>query len=209
VPKPQGQTITRWGDNKRLDDPSQGSDRIIEAAEDCFRERGVKQATMQQIAERARITRATLYKYFPNKSALLQEIVRREANTMIDGMLVSVSTNQSFADYLSECLVHVIFSSLDNRLVNRKTSGYYELPLEFFWQDVSDQLRQRWLEIFRPHFDDALKNSVIRADIDLQTIVDWYGRIANSFLLQPREGLSRKALQKEIDCFFIQGLLTR
>lgn len=45
--------------------------RIIEAAVELFKSRGYNQITMDDIAEKAEISRKTLFNYFPSKESLL------------------------------------------------------------------------------------------------------------------------------------------
>lgn len=49
---------------------------ILEVTEGLFIEKGIEQVTMGQIAREARLTRATLYKYFANKDAIAHEIFK-------------------------------------------------------------------------------------------------------------------------------------
>ncbi len=48
--------------------------RILEAAQSCFKSRGYAGASITQICARAQIAPATLYRYFHNKRALFEEI---------------------------------------------------------------------------------------------------------------------------------------
>ena len=69
------------------------SDRILDAAGGLFAEEGVARVGMGEIARAAGCSRATLYRYFDNREALLTSYVHREARkvgaelaTLIDGI---------------------------------------------------------------------------------------------------------------------------
>ena len=49
---------------------------ILEVAEDLFIQKGIEPVTMGEIADAARLTRATIYKYFSNKEEIAQEIFK-------------------------------------------------------------------------------------------------------------------------------------
>lgn len=49
--------------------------RIVDAARDCFYEHGVAEVSIEQIARVAQVGRATLYLHFPNKDAILLELL--------------------------------------------------------------------------------------------------------------------------------------
>jgi AcrR family transcriptional regulator len=50
---------------------------IIDAALHEFREKGYDQVTLSDIARRANIPRTTIYRYFPNREALLTAVNNR------------------------------------------------------------------------------------------------------------------------------------
>jgi len=62
--------------------------RIILAASELFKARGYHSTTMDDIAEKAEISRGTLFNYFPNKEALLlpwgQEIMDQRISAQLD-----------------------------------------------------------------------------------------------------------------------------
>ena len=63
----------------REEQPDVAVDRILDAAEKAFIERGVSAVGMSEVAEAAGCSRGTLYRYFPNRHALHLAYVKREA----------------------------------------------------------------------------------------------------------------------------------
>lgn len=59
-----------------MEAPSGGRERILQAAFRLFSERGYTGVSMQQIAEAAGITKATLYHHFADKADLFAEMMR-------------------------------------------------------------------------------------------------------------------------------------
>jgi len=70
-------------------------ERIVEAAIECFLANGFDATTMDEIAERADVARATVFNHFPEKEQLLSaylarrraelvELLRREARANVD-----------------------------------------------------------------------------------------------------------------------------
>ena len=57
---------------------------IIEAALQVFGERGLANARLQDIADRAGVSKGTIYLYFPNKEELFREMVRQTAVAAIE-----------------------------------------------------------------------------------------------------------------------------
>jgi AcrR family transcriptional regulator len=58
--------------------------RILDAAGEMFARDGVASVGMAEVAEAAGCSRATLYRYFPNRDALRGAFVRREARRLGD-----------------------------------------------------------------------------------------------------------------------------
>ncbi len=46
-------------------------DRLIDAAESCLRDKGIRATTVSEVAEAAGVSRGWLYRHFPDKAALL------------------------------------------------------------------------------------------------------------------------------------------
>lgn len=61
--------------------------RIVAAGEDAFFERGFDKATMTDIARRAGVAAANIYRYFPDKGALFEAVVPDELITAHDRLL--------------------------------------------------------------------------------------------------------------------------
>ncbi len=77
--KPPEQQLTSRRDRKRED----LYQRIIATAMNSFDLHGFDQVTMESIAEKADITKATLYRYFPVKEAILAGFFRNKAKEKV------------------------------------------------------------------------------------------------------------------------------
>ncbi len=64
--------------------------RILLAAQEVFAQHGFREAEVRTVAERAGVGKATIYKFFPSKEALLLVIVEESLNHMRDLALASL-----------------------------------------------------------------------------------------------------------------------
>ena len=64
--------------------PEHRPQQIIEAALEVFGECGLANARLQDIAERAGVSKGTIYLYFPNKEELFREVVRNSVIAFIE-----------------------------------------------------------------------------------------------------------------------------
>src|ERR1700712_4050128 len=62
-----------------MSDPVAASvaDRVLDAAERCLRRSGIRRTTMIEVAEEAGISRAWLYRHFPDKDSLVLAVLVR------------------------------------------------------------------------------------------------------------------------------------
>ncbi len=98
----------------RLADPALPGRRraqILEAAKYCFRERGFRQTTIEEICAEARISPGALYRYFGSKADIIAAIAldaRAEAEAMLDRL----SGVDGLIDGLAE-LARAFFDTFD------------------------------------------------------------------------------------------------
>lgn len=75
-------------------------ERILEIAIDVFTRYGVRRATMGDIAERAGISRQTLYSSYANKDDILAAAVRHAANKTMEAITCAWQSADAIADKL-------------------------------------------------------------------------------------------------------------
>lgn len=69
----------RWGDSAPTSADSARS-RLVDAAEECFRRYGVAKTTVEDVATVANVSRATVYRYFDGRDALILGVLEREGS---------------------------------------------------------------------------------------------------------------------------------
>ncbi len=80
--------------------PLETRERILDAAEDVFNEKGVSRTTLNEIAEAAGVTRGAIYWHFKNKVELFEAMVDRVRGPMKE--LVELTANKSTEDPLEQ-----------------------------------------------------------------------------------------------------------
>ncbi len=77
------QPALRWGSAAPRDAGS-ARDLLLDAAEACFEHGGVAATTMEAIAKRANVSRATLYRYFAGRDAVVSGVILRATERYLD-----------------------------------------------------------------------------------------------------------------------------
>jgi len=70
-------------------------DEVIAGARTVFFEQGFAGASMDQIADAAQVSKATIYVYFPSKDSLFREVVKRECDVLAQGLVESLPWQDS------------------------------------------------------------------------------------------------------------------
>ena len=72
--------------------------RLLDATVSCIARVGITKTTLDDVAREAGCSRATLYRYFPGKPALLKALVTREAATLATELRGATAVSESLED---------------------------------------------------------------------------------------------------------------
>jgi AcrR family transcriptional regulator len=89
--------------------PEDRPEQIIQAAFELFGERGLANTRLQDIAERAGVSKGTIYLYFPNKEELFREMIQRTAVAAIERAEQTVTQGAPSAQLMAYMRAHWAF----------------------------------------------------------------------------------------------------
>lgn len=166
---------------------------VIEAAEGVFKERGIDQTTMQNIADRACVGVATVFRFFPKKEKLVVAVATRNLETVlhtfhtIAEMQVSCYEKISllFDDFIT--LLDSDDSSNVKLLENFESyAAYYKEPIEDI--DIFNKIYRQISDVFSSIIQQGMEDGSIRNDIPvdkvLTTVINTFGNFARKLSLQ-------------------------
>lgn len=161
------------------------AERILDAAGALFVEQGVDKPGMDEVARAAGCSRATLYRYFENRQALIHAFAHREAR------LITKQVAQSTADVADprRRVVEAVLACL---------AAVRERPHLAAWYAGDSTLLREVLHdspVIRGTAQSYLAADAVGSDPDL---VDWVLRIILSFLSDPGddEDAERRLLER-------------
>lgn len=188
----------RWGAGERVDDPERGAARVIAAAKACYAESSVASTTIDQIAQRAGVSRRTVYRYFDNKEAILLAVVENQAQPFFEQM--SESLAQKDTGDFRQLLIHCVLFATEHGprmeghqlLLGKKNAAATE---QFYLR--SAHMRQILHEILTDPFQRAQQTAAIDASWQLDDLLNWVGRLIYSFIQNPEppESITRMVTQ--------------
>lgn len=173
-------------------DPDDITARILGAALEQFETVGVRRSTMDDVARRGGLARATLYRRFPTKATLVDAVVLNEVNRYLDGNVVARSHGATFEERLVNGTVFTIRFLREHALLKKlmRTEPETILPSLTVDADAIIELATEQsaallaAELYGEAAPTAAERRHVRTAGELQT------RLVLSFILSPQTSIN-------------------
>jgi AcrR family transcriptional regulator len=182
-------------------------DRLLAATETCLRRSGIRRTTVIEIAEEAGLSRATLYKHFPDKAALVVAALARTDEQFWAEATAQVSARTGLAAQVAEAV----------RIARERPPGALLLQLreaepDAFTATVGTGLREMVpnMSLFwQPFLLAARDAGELRVDLDLARASEWVVRVVLSLVTIPGDRFDSDdphSVQDFLADFLVAGL---
>lgn len=118
-------------------------DKIIQAAIDVFREKGVEKTKVSDIVKKAGIAQGTFYLYFPSRLSVMPAIAKVMVDKIIAAIEQGVPANESFEIQL-ERVVDIVFSL---------TEEYRDVYALIYAGITQTEHLKEWESIYAPYYE--------------------------------------------------------
>ena len=181
-------------------------DRLLDATERCLRRSGIRRTTMIEIANEAGISRAWLYRHFPDKASLvLAALARIDEEFWIEAR-DRISAVEGIA---AQVTAAVVFSrehqpGLLLRLRDEEPEAFTAVVGRGL-QEMMPGMARFW----HPYLDAARDRGEVRADLDIARAAEWVMRVVMSFVTIPGTAVDRDdcvSVLRFLDDFLVPGL---
>jgi len=161
-------------------------ERLLDAAEGCLKQFGPQKTSMEDVARAAGMSRATVYRYFENRDALLLGVASRQASALASEAIGYLSGFNTISDWLVEGLLFTlreipnrpVFASLVTSLDSRASGSLFL---------GSTGLAQIGVNVLQPMFANAKAQGLLRDDIDPEMLIEWLLRMLWTYLNAPSQ----------------------
>lgn len=155
-------------------------ERILDAAQACLTRDGIRRTTVLGVADEAGLSRAYVYRFFPNKSTLVSAALIRRDEEFWAAADARVSGAESFAAMVAEAVLMSAAAPLGTlalTLAEAEPHAYAEV-MGTYVHEVVPGLAGFWVDQLKSAQDRGL----VRRDIDVVAGAEWIIRIVVSLV---------------------------
>ena len=158
-------------------------ERILDAAAQVLREHGPRTRLITTIAERAQVSRPTLYRHFPDRTDLYDSLMRAELERVVDDVVARAHTTTApFDDYV-DLVVGLVREAREHPVLQAILARHPEIMAT-----QMPRVLPIVLEIAEPRLGPIIDAGVAAgrwAPIDPRVAIIWTTRLIGSFITMP------------------------
>ncbi|CAN5551681.1 TetR/AcrR family transcriptional regulator [soil metagenome] len=181
-------------------------DRLLAAAESCIRRNGIRRTTMVDIAAEAGVSRAGLYKHFPDKAAIVVAALAR----IDEAFWAHAAAKVAAADGLSARVATAVTLGVEHQpgaLLLRLQEDEADLYAAIVGPGLKAML-PGMTPFWHPFIEEAKAAGEVRADLDTALAADWVLRLVLSLITIPSDGVDPQdaaGVRAYLDEFLLPG----
>jgi len=158
--------------------------RILDAAETCMSQLGLRRVSMTDVAVQAGVSRGSVYFHFGDRATLVDAVLTRVATRFVTSSTAAVGSRPTLAGQVGEAAVFIRRHLGDELLILRLPAEGDSLLATLLSAQV-DRLLTQWVEFWLPFLHDAERRGEIRPGLDHRRASEWIVRIMLSFAVMP------------------------
>ena len=157
---------------------------MLDAAEECLERFGLAKMTVEDVAQAAGVSRATVYRQVGNRDALILAVAVRDAERTAAEAVAELRGFQSIGDWIVEGLLFCL-REIPRRPVLSALVAPQEVGTASRLVFTSARMLEIGSGILRPVFERARADGLLREDVELDAFMEWILRILMSYLAAP------------------------
>ncbi len=179
-----------------VEDPDEITTRILRAALEQAELLGMRRSTMEDVAKRSGVGRATLYRRFPTKAALNDAIVLSEVRRFLEGSAQARAQGTTFEDRMVYDTVFTVTFIREHALLKKLLRTEPEAILPSLTVDagaIIDFATDYTVALFRRELY-GTKAITAAQERHLRTAAELQTRLTLSFIVTPHTGIKLASL---------------
>jgi AcrR family transcriptional regulator len=182
-------------------------ERVLDAAEACLRRDGIRRTSALQVAAEAGVSRAWLYRLFPDKATLLSAALIRRDETFWADAQHQVDEADGFAAKVAAAVMlsrAAPLGPLATELRDREPDAFAEV-IGTYVEDLIPGMSWFW----RNELEKGVASGELSADLDLEAAAEWVMRLVASLVSVPGVAVDiddRASVEKALTMFLMPAL---
>jgi len=180
--------------------------KIVDASAKIFREKGYKEATLEDIANEVGMLKGSLYYYIDKKDDLLYAVVERPLSEMTENLKKIVNSDCSATVKLEKALINHI-----NGFKNYQSELFVWVSIEWFKTEFGGEIAttgDEYDQLFRTIIEEGVEKKEFRNDLDPKLMTFAIFGVFNYMQrwYSPKNGYTFDEISKEFNAFVLQGI---
>lgn len=147
---------------------------ILQTAKDLFWKHGVSRVTMEEISNKAGVSKMTLYKYYSNKKELALEVLKNEVGKAFTKFEQIIQSDMPFEEKLEQMFLMKLEGT--KGISKEFLSDIYQNPKLGLYQYIEEQSR-RSTELFKQFLKDSQRQGLIRKDLKIPFVQHYINQL--------------------------------
>ncbi len=188
--------------------PSTRRAEILAVAAEVFREKGIVNATVRDIAQRAGILSGSLYHHFDSKEQMIEEILTSTGEPLLERCRTIIESTFAPSEALRRCIaaaVEYLAAAPNEAAILRNDSRVIaSMPRLAFVQSRRELMGDVWIKLVR----EGQRQKVFRKEADPIIAVGamWDAILTSTQWIRPDTKGSPKRVAAQLGDFFVYGL---
>lgn len=178
---------------------------IADAAIRCFERYGPQRTSMADIADEVGASRQSVYRFFEDRSTLIQYILNNRIAQMAERLTKQFSRYQTIEEALVEGSLLSIRQGRKDPLFMAMVTESTDHRLEVFLLRGTDQIRTSMLMYWGPILDQARDEGRIRSNLTNERLLDWI--MSFHTILMLRDDQSEAWQRSFLQDFFLPSIV--
>lgn len=193
--------------SKRGPGPNDMVQRILDAAYECFGNKGIAATSLRDIANAAEVSRPTVYRYFSGKIEVVETISELESVKVKREVKRKLHRVESFEEALTEALVLIVRIAMKNMYVRRLLADPEFAPRSLNPGGRYHEMQKVWWGSF---LTNALNRGDIADDLDVDDLVSWLTAGMRTLMLRMQQTEeSDQEFRRYVRRFIVYPLIPR
>lgn len=158
---------------------------IVEAALRCFRQFGMQKTTLQDVADAAGLSRATVYRYFPDRAVLIAAAIDRATRDMYERAAAAADRAKTLEGQIAAFVEEQVRAGVDQRARQRVRATERDADFVEAYLERADRAAQTRIQFLEPYVSAAHARGELRADISVAEACEWISIAMFSMIFWP------------------------